>query len=112
MKLLTFLRLMREIRKKGKTDIEKIQRMGLLAVKLSQIFALRPDLLSPEKCKELQGLYQKASSIPPEDSMKILKDKAPDGFFENVLEMEPNPFAAASIGQVHRAKLKDGTRLL
>ena len=43
--------------------------------------------------------------------MKILKDKAPDGFFENVLEMEPNPFAAASIGQVHRAKLKDGTRL-
>ena len=54
MKLLTFLRLMREIRKKGKTDIEKIQRMGLLAVKLSQIFALRPDLLSPEKCKELR----------------------------------------------------------
>ena len=49
MKLLTFLRLMREIRKKGKTDIEKIQRMGLLAVKLSQIFALRPDLAFSRK---------------------------------------------------------------
>ena len=49
MRLLTFARFIRMITKKGPADIDKIQNMGLLAVKLTQIFALRPDLLSEEK---------------------------------------------------------------
>ena len=48
MRLLTFARFIRMITKKGPADLEKIQKMGLLAVKLTQIFALRPDLL-PKK---------------------------------------------------------------
>ena len=48
MRLLTFVRFIRMITKDGPADLDKIQDMGLLAVKLTQIFALRPDLLSEE----------------------------------------------------------------
>ena len=54
MRLLTFLRFMRQILKKGPADLDWIQRQGLLSVKLAQIFALRSDLLSVEKCQQLQ----------------------------------------------------------
>ena len=54
MRLLTFVRFIRMITKDGPADLDKIQDMGLLAVKLTQIFALRPDLLSEEKCRQLQ----------------------------------------------------------
>ena len=79
MRLLTFVRFIRMITKDGPADLDKIQDMGLLAVKLTQIFALRPDLLSEEKCRQLQSLYQRANSIPKEDSMKLIEDRAPSG---------------------------------
>ena len=45
---------------KKPVDIDAIQSMGLLAVKLGQIFALRPDLIDPDRCIELQQLYSRA----------------------------------------------------
>ena len=51
MRFITFARFMRQILRDGPADLDWIQNQGLLAVKLSQIFALRPDLLSMEKCK-------------------------------------------------------------
>jgi len=100
------------ITKKGPADIDKIQNMGLLAVKLTQIFALRPDLLSEEKCHQLQSLYQRANSIPKEDSMKLIHERAPSGFLDAFESFEEEPFAAASIGQVHRGTLKDGSEVV
>ena len=112
MRLLTFARFIRMITKKGPADIDKIQNMGLLAVKLTQIFALRPDLLSEEKCHQLQSLYQRANSIPKEDSMKLIHERAPSGFLDAFESFEEEPFAAASIGQVHRGTLKDGSEVV
>jgi predicted unusual protein kinase regulating ubiquinone biosynthesis (AarF/ABC1/UbiB family) len=68
MKLLTFIQFFRQLRGKKPVDIERIQSMGLLAVKLGQIFALRPDLIEPQRCIELQRLYSCAAIIPEEDS--------------------------------------------
>ena len=58
MRMLTFFRFMRQIMHKKPADLDWIQNQGLMAVKLAQIFALRPDLLGEEKCKQLQQLYQ------------------------------------------------------
>ena len=112
MRLLTFVRFIRMITKEGPADIDKIQKMGLLAVKLTQIFALRPDLLSEEKCRQLQSLYQRANSIPKEDSMKLIRERAPSKFLDAFESFEEEPFAAASIGQVHRGVLKDGSEVV
>ena len=78
MRVLTFLRFLREIRKDGPADLDWIQKQGLLAVKLTQIFALRPDMLSIEKCRQLQQMYRNAATIPSEDVLEILKEKAPE----------------------------------
>ena len=93
-------------------NIDAIQSMGLLAVKLGQIFALRPDLIEPERCIELQQLYSRASTIPMEDSQQLLDRFAPEGFMDHFKSIDMEPFAAASIGQIHRAELKDGSKVV
>ena len=103
---------MREIRKDGPADLDWIQRQGLLAVKLTQIFALRPDMLSIEKCRQLQTLYRKATTIPMEDISSILEGKAPEGFHESIASFDERPLAAASVGQVHRATLNSGEEVV
>lgn len=86
-------------REKEEIDIEKIQKWGLLAVKIGQVHALRLDFLPVEKCSKLSFLYRKNIEIAPDDALaKINKD-----IFEN---FEKKPVASASVGQVHRAKYK------
>ena len=99
---------MREILKSGPADLDWIQSQGLLAVKLAQIFALRSDMISVEKCRQLQQLYQHASSIPSEAVFENLEARAPTGFFDAFEDIDKVPLAAASVGQVHRATLKSG----
>ena len=112
MRLGTLVRFARELRGKKPVNIEKIQSMGLLAVKLGQICALRPDLLEPDRCIQLQELYSRAPSIPAENFDKLLNKYTSEDFKSNFNKIEPTPFAAASIGQIHRAELKDGTKVV
>ena len=101
-----------QVTRKSPANLDWIQKQGLLAVKLAQIFALRPDIISLEKCKQLQTLYSSASTIPTENVFKILKEKAPDSYHENISWFDVEPLAAASVGQVHKAKLKTGEQVV
>ena len=112
MRLLTFLRFMRQVMRKKPADLDWIQRQGLLAVKLAQIFALRSDILPVEKCRQLQSLYQHAATIPSEDVFANLKARSPDGFMDAFDSINPEPLAAASVGQVHRGLLKTGEEVV
>ena len=112
MRLSTLLRFARELKGKKPVDIDKIQSMGLLAVKLGQICALRPDLLEPDRCIQLQELYSRAPSIPSENFDKLLDKYTDRNFRSNFNYIESEPFAAASIGQIHRAELRDGSRVV
>lgn len=112
MRLFTFLRFMRQITRKKPADLDWIQNQGLIAVKLAQIFALRPDLLGEEKCQQLQQLYQHAASIPAESLTETLNSKAIDNFADHFEHIEQEPLAAASVGQVHRATLKSGEEVI
>lgn len=96
-----FLRLMWMIYGKGKVDIKKIQKMGLLAVKIGQVHALRADFLDPAKCQELTKLYRAAPPVPSEEVLS----KIDRSLFS---ELDEKPLASASIGQVYRAQLKKG----
>ena len=112
MKLLTFLRFFRQLKGKKPVDVDAIQSMGLLAVKLGQIFALRPDLIDPDRCIELQQLYSRGATIPTEDSQNLLQQFAPEGFMSHFKSLDKEPFASASIGQIHRGVLNDGTKVV
>ena len=112
MRLTTLLRFSRELRGKKPVNIDKIHSMGLLAVKLGQICALRPDLLDPDRCIQLQELYSRAPTIPEENFEKLLNQFTPKDFRSNFRKIDFKPFAAASIGQIHRAELLDGTKVV
>ena len=98
MRLGTLLRFARELKGKKPVDIDKIQSMGLLAVKLGQICALRPDLLEPDRCIQLQELYSRAPSIPAENFDRLLDKYTDSSFRSNFKHIDSTPFAAASIG--------------
>ena len=107
MRLWTFLRFMLTVRGRREIDLERIKGMGLLAVKVGQILALRPDLLPPERCLELQGLYQRTHTKQSAPLARLMEANCPPGFAEHFASIDEDPMAAASIGQVHAATLLD-----
>jgi ubiquinone biosynthesis protein len=89
-------------------NLDWIQDLGLLAVKLGQVHALRIDFLDREKCEHLARLYRRNAVLAPEDFSGLLRASAVPGFFDHFESIEPTALASASVGQVHRARLKDG----
>lgn len=80
--------------------------LGPTFIKFGQLLSTRPDVIGPELATELSELQSKA----PADSFEYVRDiiEAEQGEkLENLfLEFEEQPFASASIGQVHRAKIR------
>jgi len=89
-------------------DLDWIQDLGLLAVKLGQVHALRIDFLDREKCEHLAKLYRRNAALPAEDFLALLRSSAATGFLDRFDDIEPSALASASVGQVHRARLKNG----
>ncbi|MDT8391046.1 MAG: AarF/UbiB family protein [Lentisphaeria bacterium] len=108
MHALSFILLLREIYGNKPPDLDRIQKRGLLAVKIAQHFALRYDFLREDTCHHLARLFRSTDSLPPDDVDTLLSQYVDDDWFEQVKEFNREPFASASIGQVHEATLKDG----
>ncbi|HEX5657887.1 MAG TPA: AarF/UbiB family protein [Polyangiales bacterium] len=82
--------------------------LGACFVKLGQVMSSRPDLFEPEMIAELRSLQDK---LPPFsfDKVRLLVEGELKQPLENVYtEFDQAPVAAASVAQVHRARLKDG----
>jgi ubiquinone biosynthesis protein len=83
------------------------EELGGLWIKLGQLLSLRTDVFSHAFCQEMARLQSQAEGFPPAMARQIIEEElgAPvETFFD---DFEQEPFAAASIGQVHRARLKD-----
>ncbi len=113
MRALRFIQLFRMIfGPVEKLDPRKIESMGLLAVKIAQMYAIRADLLGPEKTAKLNGFYEEASPMAPGGFLATAKREAPARFWQDLDHLEDTPLAVASLGQVHRGRLKDGTEIV
>ena len=85
-----------------------LDELGPTFVKFGQVLSTRPDIIPPDIIQELRGLQDDASPVPFDQIRAVLEEelgKSPDRIFA---ELDETPVAAASIGQVHRAKLPDG----
>ena len=87
-----------------------IEELGPTFVKFGQIMSTRTELLPPELIEELKKLQDHARPLPFSDVKAVLSETCPD-LNEWFSEFEETPLASASIGQVHRAVLKDGTKV-
>jgi ubiquinone biosynthesis protein len=106
------------ISRKRATRVERLNRpqrlrmafeeLGPTYIKLGQILSTRPDLVPMEYIDELSSLQDKVPSFPFEQVRNVVSAEfgmPPEDLFDT---LEEEPFASASIGQVHRAVLKDG----
>jgi len=85
-----------------------MEELGPTFVKLGQVLAGRRDLLWPEWVEEFSQLQSRVSTVPWEELRGQLEEdlgEAPESVF---VDLDIEPLAAGSIGQVHRASLPDG----
>jgi predicted unusual protein kinase regulating ubiquinone biosynthesis (AarF/ABC1/UbiB family) len=88
--------------------VETLGQMKGGAMKLGQMLSLHDGLLPPEVTQILRALQQEAPKVPAEVMELEVRGALPE-FDRLFRSMEPEAFAAASIGQVHRARLADGS---
>ena len=112
MSIVKTLYFLKSIYSKKVPDIEKIEDMGLLTVKIGQHYALRVDFLDEKVCTELSKLYTHSFKSKSGDKFKkLVSSYTEDKFFENFSFIDDSPFASASIGQVHNATLKNNEKV-
>ncbi len=88
---------------------DDLERMGPTYVKLGQIHSSRADLLLPERyLKALSRLQDQVKPFPYEDVERIVEAELGVRVSKAFSSFEKEPLAAASLGQVHRAALRDG----
>lgn len=84
------------------------RRNGSTWVKFAQFLSCRPDLLPREYIEALTPLQNDAPKVPFARLEPVLIRKWGQNWREQFAEFNEAPIATASIGQVHRARLKDG----
>ena len=86
-----------------------LQDLGPTFVKLGQVMATRVDLLPPAWIAELEKLHSEVPPVPFEALLPELERALGRSPFEVFRDLETQAHGSASIAQVHRAKLQDGT---
>lgn len=89
-----------------------LQEAGVTFVKLGQVLSTRPDLLPAPYVQELSQLQQQVAPAPW-PAIRLVLETELEGPLEQIFaHFDEQPLAAASIGQVHRAALKNGQRVV
>ncbi len=92
-------------KKPGDKLCEALQGMGTTFIKLGQFLATRPDIIGEELAKSLEKLQDKVPAFDLYEAKKVIKKEIGENYFRNIVDIS-EPIAAASIAQVHLAKIK------
>jgi ubiquinone biosynthesis protein len=88
------------------------EELGPTFIKLGQVLATRVDLLPPNWIAEFEKLHATVLPVPFEELVPSLEQALGRSPFEVFRELETIPHGSASIAQVHRARLADGTAVV
>ena len=84
------------------------EELGPTYIKLGQVLSTRPDLVPMEFVTELAKLQDEVPAFPFSEVKEVVQSEFGQPFEALFDELEEQPLASASIGQVHKARLKDG----
>jgi ubiquinone biosynthesis protein len=87
---------------------DDLEKMGPTFVKLGQLLSSRPDLLPEPYLKALSRLQDKVKPFSFEEVEQIIVTELGVRLSKGFSQFDREPLAAASLGQVHKAALRDG----
>ncbi|HXX56688.1 MAG TPA: AarF/UbiB family protein [Thermodesulfovibrionales bacterium] len=101
---------------KGPTVPERLriafEELGPSFIKLAQILSSRPDLVTAPFANEFKKLQDEVPPFPVSEARQIIEEELKMPLTKIFLDFENEPIAAASIAQVHRARLLDGSDVI
>jgi predicted unusual protein kinase regulating ubiquinone biosynthesis (AarF/ABC1/UbiB family) len=92
--------------------VRDLEAMGPTYVKFGQVLASRPDLLPESYLKALARLHDSVKPFSEAEAMDIVEKELGVRISKAFARFDPTPVAAASLGQVHYAELRDGRKVV
>lgn len=86
-----------------------VEELGPTFIKLAQILSTRPDIIPADVIREFEKLQDEVPPFPYSEAKEIVETELGDSIDNIFSSFEETPLASASIGQVHKAVLNDGT---
>lgn len=99
-------------RNRGRRMREMLDELGPTFVKFGQLLSTRPDVVPPDILAELRGLQDDARPEPFDRIRAVVEAELGLTIEQVFLEFDETPIAAASIGQVHLARLPGGQEVV
>jgi ubiquinone biosynthesis protein len=89
-----------------------LKNMGPTYVKFGQLLSTRPDVVPPEYIAALESLQDQTEPFSFAEVEKIVEEELGGRISKMFETFESTPLAAASLGQVHKAVLRDGREVV
>jgi len=95
----------------AKDFVKDLESMGPAFVKIGQSLSTRPDLITPVFIKALEKMQDHCSPVDFANIKQIIEEELDVGLTTVFSEFDEKPIASASLGQVHHARLSDGSEV-
>lgn len=89
-----------------------VEELGPTFIKLAQVLSNRPDMLPEPLIVEFEKLQDKVPPFAIADVRRIIREESGQEIEDLFAEFSETPIASASIGQVHKARLRNGDEVV
>ncbi len=101
----------RLVTKQAKEYKRTALKLGGLMIKMGQFLSTRADIMPPSFLAELEDLTDRVPAVPREKALSMLEEEWNVTHTDYLAQLSDQPIASASIGEVYKGTLRDGTSI-